>query len=239
MRLIRLTLAALIMCMSGPAFAQGWIDYTSQEDLFGVNFPGEPDVEETTWASEYGADMPARVYSVATDRGSYSATVVDFSRAQEIHAARIEECMAATGRCRDGGGGNPNNSGLGYWRMDVQGSMVYAAWQYFQREGEVTYYFMNVMNMVEGVQLQMTNADQSRTNVAIYLHEDRLYILDATVPEGAPEPGLFQQSLRFIDENGDGVRYRVFYHNSSWDEPPPPRTGGNPQTPADMVEPQP
>jgi hypothetical protein len=240
MRPIRLVLAATIaimFCISAPLFAQGWIDYESQADFFGVNFPGEPNIEETTWASEYGAAMPARVYSVETGQSRYSATVVDFTRAEAIHAERVRNC-ALTSDCRDGGG-NPSNSGLGYWRMDVQGSMVYAAWQYFQRDGEVTYYFLNVMNMVEGVQLQMTNADQSRTNVAIYLHEARLYILEATVPPRAPEPGLFQQSLRFIDEDGSNVRYRVFYHNSVWSEPPPPRTGGDPQTPADMLVPQP
>jgi len=31
--------------------------------------------------------------------------------------------------------------------------------------------------LVEGHQLQLTNADQSRTFVGIYLHENRLYIL--------------------------------------------------------------
>jgi YD repeat-containing protein len=31
------------------------------------------------------------------------------------------------------------------------------------------------------------------------------------VPRGAPPPGMFQQSLRFIDENGRPIRY-------NWDE---------------------
>jgi hypothetical protein len=33
---------------------------------------------------------------------------------------------------------------------------------------------------------------------------------------------LFQQSLGFVDENGNGVRYRDYYDN---DYPPPPLAG--------------
>jgi hypothetical protein len=40
------------------------------------------------------------------------------------------------------------------------------------------------------------------------------------VPAGDPEPGLFQQSLAWIDENGNGIRYQTLYHNGF---PAPPR----------------
>ena len=56
----------------------------------------------------------------------------------------------------------------------------------------------------------MINPDQSRTYAAIYLRESRLYILDATVTPGTPPGGMFQQSLEFIDENGETIRYRNF-----------------------------
>jgi hypothetical protein len=55
------------------------------------------------------------------------------------------------------------------------------------------------------------------------MHENRLYVMEGTVPEGYPEPGLFQQSLGFVDENGNGVRYRDYYDN---DYPAPPRVQG-------------
>ena len=73
---------------------------------------------------------------------------------------------------------------------------------------------------VEGHALQLTNADASRTYVSINMHEDRLYILEGTVPEGAAPPMLFQQSLGFLDEEGEGVRYETPYANGF---PPPPR----------------
>ena len=56
------------------------------------------------------------------------------------------------------------------------------------------------------------------------MHENRLYILEATVPRGAPAPGLFQISMRFLDDEYQAVRYE-------WEEtrlysngyPPPAR----------------
>src|SRR5678815_503397 len=88
----------------------------------------------------------------------------------------------------------------------------------------------NFIDLVEGHQLQLTNnADKSRTFVAIYMHDNRLYISEGTVPDGDPEPGLFQQSLGFVDSDGNGIRYRDYYDN---DYPPPPRAGGRGTGPA-------
>jgi hypothetical protein len=55
------------------------------------------------------------------------------------------------------------------------------------------------------------------------MHDNRLYITEATVPAGYPEPGLFQQSLRFLDKEGNNVRYDTIYTNGF---PAPPRAGG-------------
>lgn len=52
------------------------------------------------------------------------------------------------------------------------------------------------------------------------MHENRLYVLEGTVPDGDPEPGLFQQSLGFVDRDGAGIRYRDYYDN---DYPAPAR----------------
>ena len=74
----------------------------------------------------------------------------------------------------------------------------------------------------------LANPDGSRTFAAIHRHGTRLYILEATVPKGAPAPGLFQQSLQFLDDTGKPLRYRRFYTTGYSDEwkfpaPPPPR----------------
>ena len=64
MRLI-LASVAFLLCSSTSALAQveEWTDFVSRDDGFRVNFPGAPKVTTTTYMSEYGADLPARVYS--------------------------------------------------------------------------------------------------------------------------------------------------------------------------------
>jgi hypothetical protein len=90
-----------------------------------------------------------------------------------------------------------------------------------KRDAKLTSYVWNFVDLVEGHSLQLTNnADKSRTFVGIYMHQNKLYIIEGTVPAGYPEPGLFQQSLGWLDENGVGLRYQTYYSNSY---PPPPR----------------
>ena len=53
------------------------------------------------------------------------------------------------------------------------------------------------------------------------------------MPRGAPAPGLFQQSLMWLDEEGKPVRYRALYttgYTEAWSfpAPPPPRQGPPP-----------
>ena len=52
------------------------------------------------------------------------------------------------------------------------------------------------------------------------MHESRLYILEATATTGRPGPELFQQSLQFLDADGNGIRYESIYTNGF---PTPPR----------------
>ena len=207
--------AALILLLSGPSFAQ-WIEHPNVEEGFFINFPAEPMVEEITWESEYDAIFPARVYSVETNRGRYSVTVVDYREAERIHTERAEACPEGAETCL----GAITSTGVGYWRLDVQGSMVYAASQFLGRDAEMTHFMWGITAFVEGLRLHLTNPDQSRTFASFYLHADRLYILEATTPEGVQGAGLFLQSLQFLDEQGTRVHYERFYHNSA---PPPAR----------------
>ena len=62
MRLITVVAAASVVFMAAPGSAQDWTEFASQEDRFTCNFPGQPEVTETTWTSEFGAELPARVY---------------------------------------------------------------------------------------------------------------------------------------------------------------------------------
>ena len=207
MRLLQLLPLVALLGVS-PALAQEWTDFTSKVDRFTVNLPGQPKVEEIKWQSEYDAVFPGRVYTLEQGGNRYSITVIDYTDSEAIHAARTNRTEAETGGA--------------YWQVDIVASIAYAATKFRQRPGaKVTYDAYHYIDLVSGHQLQLTNQDQSRTFVAIYLHENRLYILQATVPPKAPQPGLFQQSLSLLDEAGNRVRYQTIYYNRL----PPTRLG--------------
>ena len=71
--------------------------------------------------------------------------------------------------------------------------------------------------------MQLTNADGSRTFAGIYLNgnANRLYVLEATVAPGSPPPIQFQQSLRFLDEEGERIRYLLSTNGCALDPDDP------------------
>lgn len=220
MRLTSLMSASLVVTLSGPALAQEWIDFASQEDRFTCNFPVQPKVTQTTYRSQFGADLPAHVYSADAGKGHYSITVVDYRPIEGILTEKAKSCPPGAETCLGGA------SDAGHWKGDVAGAIVYATWQFMQRDAKVTHLLWNAVNLVEGHQLQLTNnADRSRTLAGIYMHENRLYIVEATVPAGYPEPSLFPDSLGWLDEDGRGIRYQSYYHNG-FPKPPTTRGGG-------------
>ena len=195
MRCLRLISAVSILLLMQSAIAQGWIQYTNMEDFFRIYAPGEFSVQDISYPSEYAAVFPARVYSYEDGKNRYSVTVVDYTDAKKIHAARPDR--------------NEADYEL-YWEVDVRASVAYAAWKLRNRGGEITYDAYHYIDRVEGHQLQITNVDRTRTFAAIYLHDSRLYISEATVAPGSAPPGMFQQSLEFLDQDGNKIRYRNY-----------------------------
>ena len=227
MRRISGVLAALLLCVTTPSIAQEWIQFASRADLFGVNFPSEPKVQDITYTTEFGIALPGHVYSADSGASRFSVTVVDYADAEKIHTARADSCKK---------NGGESDACQNDWRGDVQGSIVYASWKFLQRNAKVTYFAWAVTDNVEGQRVQLTNPDGSKTFGAVYRHGTRLYILEGTVPRGAPAPGLFQQSMLFLDEEGKPIRYRSIYttgYSEGWKfpAPPPPRAGQPPPPP--------
>lgn len=95
MRLMPLIAMALVFSISGSVFAQEWMEFASREDAFTCLFPSQPKVMETTYRSEYGADLPARVYSVNQGQSRYSITVVDYNQVQRILTEKAKTCPPA------------------------------------------------------------------------------------------------------------------------------------------------
>lgn len=220
-----------VLAAAGSASAQEWIEYVNTQDGFKLNFPGEPNVEATTWTTEFDFTLPARVYSAVKGAERYSMTVVDYTAIEEQGWARSKKCPPGAETCQGQTGGVLFRIiGPSYAVQDIRGAMIWAALKFIQRDARVTAFHWGFMDLVLGYQLHLTNRDESRTFVSIYMHENILYVMEGTVPQGYPEPGLFHQSLGFVDKEGNGLRYEAVYSNEFHGlriyDPPPLRRGG-------------
>jgi len=208
MSTMKIVAAACVLFITEPLFAQEWDRYQNLEDHFAVTAPGQPTIERTKWKSEYDSMFPETIYRWQQGSNRYTVAVVDYSDSEAIYRA------------------NQHSQSFQlpvYWQIDILGSIQYAATQYRRKPGvNVTFDAFHYINLVTGHELQLTNPDQSRSYVGIYLHENHLYIFDATVAKGMPPPLIFQQSPEFLDANGNPIRYRTFYFNPV----PEPRLSG-------------
>jgi hypothetical protein len=224
MHFIRPIVVAFVVSLPQVVVAQDWARFVSPEDGFSANYPGKPTIESTTYTSEYRQALPAKVYRAADALGRYSTTVVDYRGIEKMHADRAAKCQAAKGANQQDGDTCQND-----FRVDVAGATDHAVWNYMKRDGvKITHYMFYFVELVSGRLLQMTNADKTRTYAAIHQHAGRLYIHQATVPPGMPEPILFMQSLAWADDKGLAIRYRTIYTEGygEWKFPhePPPFT---------------
>jgi len=215
---------ALVLSTAAPVVAQDWSEYQNIPDGFKVDFPGQPKMTETTWMTQFGYTAPAHVYSADRGREHYSVTVVDYNPIEQQGQARYDKCPKGAEPCT-----GSDLSGPGYWKHDIRGAVIFASYKFIQRDVKVTNYLWAHMDLVEGAELQLTNnKDQSRTFAFIAMHQNKLYIFEGTVPKGNPEPGLFQQSVGFVDKDGNGIRYQKIYSNVVYGlgDAPAPSYGG-------------
>ncbi len=202
---MRVTVAAVIACvlaLGGAARAQDeWKEFVSREDGFRITFPGFPNVQSVTWTSQMGYPLPARIFSVERGREHYAVTVADYRGIEKLGVAKSQTCTPGAETCI---GGQTRIVGPGYWKSDVHGAITYAAFRLLQRDqqAKLTGMTWNWAEQVEGTLLQFTNSDQSRTSAAIYMHDNRLYVIEGNVPKGSPEPELFKNSIGFIRPDG-------------------------------------
>ena len=214
-----------MLLISGPAFAQGQdsdpIKYVSKTDYFSIDFPHEPKVQEITYADEYRITLPGRVYTSEAGKNRYTVTVIDYRGAQATHAARNARCIAEDGDKRTAGDRCQDDS-----VKDIRGAIMYATWNFVQKAAKVTHLAYYNSDLIEGNEIHTINPDESRTYAVVHMHENRLYIAEATVPKGAPAANWFQISIQFLDEQYQPVRYSYaglqIYSNGF---PKPPRAG--------------
>ena len=185
---------ALIVAFGAiSAWSQEWSRYVALEDFFSIDFPGEPTVRETTYRTELGIVLPARIYTAEGAFGRFSVTVVDWRDTDELYEAFLAGCQ-------DCDGAMPN---------DIRGAALHAAFSYLESGSEATYLAQNTVEEVRGVRIHVLNEDGSRTAAASHWHEYRLYIIEATAPSGPPRH--FLESIEFIDQVGRPIQYQSRY----------------------------
>jgi hypothetical protein len=202
----------LLLATAGAASAQDWDEYVSRQDGFKVLFPGQPTITTSTWKSQMDYTLPARVYSANRGRERYSMTVVDYTGIEQLGLERAKACAPGNAQCRQ----NAGVMGPGYWKHDLRAAVMRATHDLVIRDAKVTLLAWEWQDMVEGNVVQLTNADRSRTFAYVAMHENKLYIMEGTVPDGYPEPGLFQQSLGWVDANGAPIRYQEIVYSNAY-----------------------
>ena len=197
---------------------EDWLEFVSQDERFTAVFPGTPTITDTAWFSQFGAVLPARVYHVTQGQSRFTITVVDYRVVERVQVEKARACPAGANTCQ----GIPD-WGIGYWKNDIRGAIVYGMSKFLMRDAKVTEIIWNGIALVQGQALQLTNADTSQTFVSVYMHDNRLVIVDATVPAAYPAPVAFTESLGWIDERGRAVRYQTMYVNMPDVPKPAPR----------------
>jgi len=199
MNVLRLISILSILLVSSSALAQRFAPFESDQDRFRILAPGGTfDIETVDFETEYGIVVPARVHTAETDGGKYTLTVVDYTDSMELHKQRIEELDGVYLAV--------------YGEVEVRASVAYAAKQIRERAASVEYDNYHYIGRVDGHQLHTTNHDGTRTFAGMYLLESKLYVIEATVNPGSPPGGIFQQSLEFLDDDGNGIFFDSFRH---------------------------
>lgn len=233
--------ALLLLVLPRPVLAQGSEDpqtYVSKADYFSIDFPGQPKVEDVQYPDEYRITLPARVYTAVQGKNTYRVTVVDYTKAPALHAARNKACVHDAGADKPGLTQQQRKDLTGdacqdETVKDIRGAMMYAAWNIINKADKVTHLAYYNSDLIEGYEVHANNPDGTRTYGVAHMYENRLYIIEAIAPQKAPAANWFQISIRFLNEKYEPVRYTysglMIYSNGY---PKPPLAGQNGQAAA-------
>ena len=91
---------------------------------------------------------------------------------------------------------------------EMKAMISWEAWRFRKMGGAITYDMYGQIDRIAGHQLHIKHADNTTSIVGIYLHDKRLYTMEARVPEARTAGALlFEPSLSILDENGRRIRY--------------------------------
>jgi len=96
MRRIGLIPTVVALLLSGAAYGQVWSEYENRQELFAVNFPGDPVRSTTTFKTSKGTTLPAVVLTAESPAssitaGKYIVTVVNYATAPAELATALDD----------------------------------------------------------------------------------------------------------------------------------------------------
>lgn len=166
----------------------GWINYVNRADLFALNLPSQPRVEEFAFKSAQGSPWMARRYISERDGHRYVLTAIDTST-----TALTPDKDAFRNAARPA--------------SEKSGALSNAAWD-LRKTGVVTRDIYQELQGAPGLRMEITLPDGRQSIVELYALSDRLYILESTAPKGAPPGYNVPGSLALLDANGNVPRYQ-------------------------------
>ena len=195
MRLALIISAALAFLISPPMFAaeDSWFTYVSREDRFALNLPGQPNIEEFTFVSEYGSPWQARRHTLEHEGYMHRMTVVD---------------MSTTVLTADSDAGSPG--------FEKRGAMAFAAAS-LRKTGEVILDTYDQVQVIPGLKLEITLPDGRLNLVELHIYDELLYIQESISPSDAIPAYDVQSSMELL--NADLIVPR--YQNTGFPGPVP------------------
>jgi len=85
--------AVAVLVASGPAAAQSWEEHAYSEYAVTLTFPGNPQIEMTSYQIAEGRSVPARVYSVRQDKMVFNLTIADVAGANLEESVLIDNAI--------------------------------------------------------------------------------------------------------------------------------------------------
>ena len=179
MRFASLIPAAVALFVGGAAYAQAWDIFTSREDFFAVNLPGDPQVTTIQYKTAKGTTLPAKKFEAIAPAGSilagtYILTVVDYNSATGELGTAIEEAASR-----------------------------------FRSMGKMTYDAVNMLDNHRSWRQTIENANQRILTEILVARNNRLYISEAVTALDIPPPAQFQASLQILDDSGARIRLQT------------------------------
>jgi len=179
MRFVSLIPAAVALFVGGAAYAQAWDIFTSREDFFAINLPGEPKVTTSQYKTAKGTTLPAKTFEAVAAAnsilaGTYKLTVVDYNSAKGELGAAVDEAAAR-----------------------------------YRTRGKMTYDAVNMLDNHRSWRQTIETANQRILTEILMARNNRLYISEATTGLNIPPPAQFQASLQILDESGQRIRLQT------------------------------